>query len=144
MLVVCTDCNGKWLIISKFNLGSSKQTLLALFFWFCFLNQYCLLHRQNIRGFTAESWLEGQLCHEDQSSRREAIWFRGVQVWEEGVLQPQLPISWVMWHHSPQLPVLVYLSYNLFGANSTLFVQCQAQSVPACHWCPSAVPQYKH
>lgn len=46
-------------------------------------------------------------------------------------LSPQPPTSRIMRGRSPGLSVLVYLGYNLFGANSALFVQCQAQSGPA-------------
>lgn len=131
----------------KFNLDSSKQICLALFFLFLFFKSILYTSQAEHYWFHSRkqpSWLEGHLWHEGQGSRREAVWFRGVQLWEKGVLQPQLPTSRVMQHFPPQLPVPVYLSYNLFGANSTSFVQCQAQSVPACHWCPLAMPQYKH
>lgn len=149
MLVVCTDCNGKWLMISKFNLDSSKQTLLAPFLvllFFCFsLNQYCLPRRQNIKCFWAKKhpgWLERHLWREDKRFRRKTNWFGGVQLWEKGA-PPQLQTSLVMRGRSLRLSGLVYLGYNLSGATSTSFVQCQAQSGPARCRCPLALPWYQ-
>lgn len=145
MLVVCTDCHGKWLIISKFNLHILSRPFL-LFLWLRFVNQYCLPRRQDMKGFAGEKPPAGK-----KGTYKVKIGTSGEKpsALEEFVsgrreLLPQLLTSQVVWGCSPHLSLLTYRGYNLCGANSTSFAQCQVQSVPARCWCPSALPWYKH